>query len=268
MFRATRSTRGGGRPGTPRPPIDCAGLAIVVLAALALASACGSARAADPGATAADASVPGARKEPAIPDVLDVLARYNDTIDAAFSRIESLRVEQEMIEPQDDGSFKCARAVLRYTPDGGMVREELSSELRYPPGDFTLASLVGPRIDPAEYEVAIEGVEDAEGHECYRLALVALERDVEHFDGTVWLSIEHLAPVLIQGEVADPPFPVSEIKIDKSFLPGPGGHWLLRRHTGEVAVNLLLVRKRGLRHIFYDRYVVNGEAATPAEDAP
>ena len=59
------------------------------------------------------------------------------------------------------------------------------------------------------------------------------------------------------GAVADPPFPALEIKLDKSFEPGPGGYWLVRRHTGEVRVSLLLGSKWGLRHIFYDQYVLS-----------
>ncbi len=66
-----------------------------------------------------------------------------------------------------------------------------------------------------------------------------------------------LAPVRITGEVADPPFPVVLITLDKSFESGPGGLRLLRRHSGEVEVNLLLGTKRGLRHIFYDDYRVS-----------
>jgi hypothetical protein len=58
------------------------------------------------------------------------------------------------------------------------------------------------------------------------------------------------------GEVSDPPFPVTRIKLDKRFGLSPEGLWLLRRHTGEVEVSLLLTTRRGLRHIFYDDYAL------------
>ncbi len=192
----------------------------------------------------------------AAPDIEHVLARYNEGIRRALEVIESLRVDQEMFEPQGDGSTKRATAVLSYEKGSEMTREETRSDLAHPAGDYSLRSLVGPVLERSEYDVEFEGVEEKEGHVCYRLSVVATVRDVDHFDGTVWISTETLGPVRIIGAVADPPFPVSEIRLDKAFQPGPGGLWLVRRHTGEVEVSLLFVKKRGVRHIFYDGYDV------------
>jgi hypothetical protein len=198
-------------------------------------------------------------------DVQAILSSYNANIERALSTIDSLRVIQDMIEPQDDGSFRSARAMLIHRRESGMVRDEIRSELRYPAGEYTLESLVGPALAPGDYEVEIEGTEEIEGVLCHRLSVRALVRDVEHIDGTVCISVFHGVPVWISASVADPPFPVAKIKLDKRFGPAPGGLWLLRRHTGEVELGLIMGRKKGLRHIFYEDYVVNGETETDAQ---
>lgn len=195
------------------------------------------------------------------PGVEAILAAYNARIRDAGERIGSLRVDQEMIEPQEDGSLKRARAVLSYEKGAGMTRDETFSELSYPAGHYTLSSLVGPELDPSEYAVQLLGTEDVDGVLCYRLRVEALERDVDHMDGTVWIAADTFGPVRVTGEVSDPPFPVTRIKLDKRFELGSPGLWLLRMHTGEVEVSLLLTSRQGLRHIFYDDYIV-------CEDAP
>lgn len=203
---------------------------------------------------------PGRPEGPA-PGVEAILAAYNARIHDAGERIGSLRVAQEMIEPQEDGSLKRARAVLSYAKGAGMTRDETFSELSYPAGQYTLSSLIGPELDPSEYAVELLGTEDVDGVLCYRLRVEALERDVDHMDGTVWIAADTFGPVRVTGEVSDPPFPVTRIKLDKRFELGSPGLWLLRMHTGEVEVSLLLTSRQGLRHIFYDDYIV-------CEDAP
>ncbi len=201
----------------------------------------------------------------ATPTVSEVLELYNAEISRSLAAVESLRVEQTFLEPQDDGSVKRAEAVLSYTMGGKVVREVLHCELSHMVGRYTLQSLVGPRIDGSEYETVLEGVEEKEGYACYRLALRALVRDADHFDGTVWISREHPGPVRIIGAVADPPFPATEIRLDKAFELRPCGLWMVRRHTGEVEVSLF-GRRRGVRHIFYDGYDIRlGAAASQAE---
>jgi hypothetical protein len=191
------------------------------------------------------------------PDVREILRDYALYLDRATERISTLIVDQEMIEPQRDGEGKRSTAVLRYSRDEGMTRLEIASDIRYPAGNFTLQSLIGPKIPLAEYEAVLEGTEVLDGIATYRLHLTALERDVDHFDGRIWVSCEDSAPVRIVGRVSDPPFPVSEITLDKAFQRAPNGIWLLRRHSGEAEVGVLVARKRGLRHIFYDGYVLN-----------
>lgn len=187
------------------------------------------------------------------PTLDEILGPYNAALERTLEAVDSLSVEQTIMEPQGDGSFKTARAVLTYTACDGLEREILECELSYMFGRYTLESLVGPRIDRAEYEVVFEGTEEMDGQECYRLALTALARDSDHFDGTVWVSTECPGPVRVVGEVADPPFPTTEIRLDKAFEFQPCGLWMVRRHTGEVEASLL-GRRRGMRHIFYDRY--------------
>jgi hypothetical protein len=190
------------------------------------------------------------------PDLTDLLTRYNARIAQTLETIQTLRVEQEMVEPQADGTSKRAHAVLSYAKGQDLKRDEISSSLSYPAGEYTLETLVGPTLDPLEYTVAFVSMEDMGGHACYRLSLTALKRDVKHIDGTVWVSAEAFAPVRIQATVADPPYPATEIKLDKSFEPDASGVWLLRIHLGEVEVKLLWAKKRGVRHITYDDYVV------------
>jgi len=195
-------------------------------------------------------------------DVQGILRSYNANIERAMLTVDSLSVIQDMVEPQEDGSFRSARAMLVHRRETGMVRNEICSELRYPAGEYTLESLVGPLLAPDDYETQYEGTEDAEGVLCHRLSVRALVRDVEHIDGTVWISVFHAVPVRISASVSDPPFPVAEIKLDKRFGPAPGGLWLLRRHTGEVKLGLILGRKTGRRDIFYEQYFVNGDGET------
>lgn len=190
-----------------------------------------------------------------VPSPDQLLLRYNAEISLALGAIESLRVEQNFLEPQEDGSFKTARAVLTYAAGEGVERQIVESEISHMFGKYTLESLVGPRIELSEYEVALEGAEEKDGHDCYRLAIEALVRDADHFDGTIWISRTHPGPVRIVGEVADPPFPLTEIKLDKSFELQPCGLWLVRRHTGEAEVSLF-GRRSGTRHIFYDGYEI------------
>ncbi len=185
----------------------------------------------------------------------EILARFNARIEQTRDAVDTLRVSQEMIEPQEDGTLRKASAILVYGRSRGMVREEISSELSHPAGNYTLASLIGPRLEPSEYVIELTGREEMEGHDCYRVAVTAIERDRHHIDGTVWISTTGFAPVRIVGEVSDPPFPLVMIKLDKSFELREGGLWLLRRHTGEVEVSLMVAKKTGLRHIFYDDYV-------------
>lgn len=203
--------------------------------------------------------VPEASAASPLGDPWRIVGEYDAYLESAIERISTLTVDQEMIEPQQDGSTKRALAVLHYSPEAGMVRREISSEISYPRGNFTLGSLLGPAIRPDEYEVRLEGTEEMEGFDCYRLELKALRRDAHHVDGMFWVSVDGCRPVRIAGKVSDPPFPVTEITLDKSFAPSPEGIWLLRRHSGEVEAWLLVGKKRGLRHIFYDGYILNGQ---------
>ncbi len=194
---------------------------------------------------------------PPAPDLADILTRYNAVIVRERAAIESLYVVQTMVEPQEDGSTKTSEAVLIYTRTDGMDRHEVFSEITHPAGDYTLDSLIGPELLPEEYDLRYEGSETVAGEEVYHVSVTATVRDRRHFDGDVWISVNDLSPVRVAGQVADPPFPVVLITLDKSFERGPDGLRLLRRHSGEVEVNLLLGTKRGLRHIFYDGYRVS-----------
>ncbi|MCK4410512.1 MAG: hypothetical protein KAW67_10515 [Candidatus Eisenbacteria sp.] len=205
----------------------------------------------------------GQASEPARPDsadaplcLEDVLAGYNANIHDAIAAIETLRVEQEMLEPTKEDGEKRALALLLYSRGEGMRREERSSDLGHPVGEYELRSLVGPELPPAEYDVLLTGVEDMDGRRCYRLSVTAIERDVEHFDGTVWVEVGSLGLVRILGQVADPPFPVERITLDKAFEPVPEGFRLLRRHTGEIDIRLAFVRRHGMMHIFYADYAI------------
>lgn len=188
-------------------------------------------------------------------DVGALLGAYNESIERALASIESLRVEQAIFEPQGDGSTKRARAVLSYSRRDGMERDVTLSGVSHLVGRYTLRSLVGPVVDTTEYRVEYAGVEEKEDLACHRLAVTAIVRDADHFDGTIWVSTENPGPVRIIGTVADPPFPAVRVTLDKAFMSGPGGIWLVRRHTGEAEVKLLVTR-RGTRHIFYDGYEV------------
>ncbi len=196
-----------------------------------------------------------ARAEDAGVDLGHLLESYNEGIEHAISSIDSLTVKQLMYEPQEDGSMKRAESLLRYLRSEGMTRDVVFSEISHLMGKYTLLSLVGPTIDTLEYRVVYSGLEEQEGHACCKLLLTAIERDADHFDGTLWVSIEAPGPVRIIGKVADPPFPAVEVLLDKAFEPGPDGIWLVRRHTGEAEVKLLVTR-RGTRHIFYEDYQV------------
>lgn len=196
-------------------------------------------------------------------DAASVVERYNAGIRLAEGAVESLRVCQDMDEPQTDGTMRHARAVLSYTKGTGMERQVLSSDLAYPAGDYTLTSLIGPVLEMSEYDIRIEGVEAMGGVDCYHLVVEATERDKDHLDGDVWVARESFALVRIAGTVSAPPFPIAEIRLDKRFAPGPRGLSLLRSHTGEVRAGLVLGRKRGVRHINYREYVVNGTREEP-----
>lgn len=235
---AGRPVRGAGRSGRT-----------VFWAAVALLFAAGTPAVAGSAETArADTS--------ALLNLEEVLAGYNANISHAMTAIETLRVEQEMVEPTKDGRQKGALAVLLYHRDEGMHREELSSNLGHPVGEYTLSSLAGPELLFGEYDVLLTGVEEMEGRWCYVLSVTAIERDAEHFDGTVWVEVGSLGLVRIIGEVADPPFPVERIKLDKAFEPTPEGFRLLSRHTGEADIRLALISRHGMMHIFYTDYTI------------
>ena len=191
-------------------------------------------------------------------DAASIVERYNACIRLAEGAVESLRVCQDMDEPQTDGTMRHARAVLSYTRTTGMERRVLSSSLAYPAGEYTLASLIGPLLEASEYRVRLEGAEAVDGIDCYHLVVEAIKRDKDHLDGDLWVSQTSFAPVRIVGTVSAPPFPLAEIRLDKRFAPGPCGFALLQSHSGEVRAGLLLGRKRGIRHITYRGYVVNG----------
>jgi hypothetical protein len=195
-------------------------------------------------------------------DVEALLGAYNDGIERALTEIESLSVEQVIFEPQSDGSSRRAEAVLTYARGEKMHREVTVSEISHLVGRYTLTSLIGPVIDTSEYVVEYEGLEEKEEHACHRLSLTAVARDADHFDGTIWISIDEPGPVRIVGAVADPPFPAVRVTLDKAFLRGPEGIWLVRRHTGEAEVRLL-VSRTGTRHIFYDGYDVSLASERP-----
>jgi hypothetical protein len=189
-------------------------------------------------------------------DLGEILGGYNAGIDRAIAAIETLRVRQEMIEPTDEGGEKRARAVLIYRRGEGMERDEISSDLGHPVGEYTLESLVGPVIAQSEYVVVLDGLEEMGGSRCYRLSLKAVERDMKHFDGTVWVNEADLGLVRIVGEVADPTFPIRRITFDKQFERLPDGLRLLRRHTGEIDIRLAFVHRQGVMHILYDDYSI------------
>jgi hypothetical protein len=202
------------------------------------------------------AAEPAAVDSIGTPSLEDVLEGYNANIRGAMAAIEALRVEQEMLEPTEEGGEKRALAALLYDRVEGMQREELSSDLGHPVGEYELRSLVGPELLRNEYDVLLAGVEDMEGRRCHRLSVTATRRDVEHFDGTVWVDVGSLGLVRIIGEVADSPFPIERIRLDKAFEPVPEGFWLLRRHTGEVDIRLGFIRRHGVMHIFYTDYAI------------
>lgn len=189
-------------------------------------------------------------------DLLEVLARHNANIRRAIDCIDTLRVEQEMLEPQPDGTSKRGLAVLTYGRSGAMRREELSSNLGYPAGSYSLLSLIGPELSGSEYAVELVGTEEMEGRECYRLKVTALKRDADHFDGDAWIETTGFGLVRLAGEVADAPFPLVRITLDKAFEPGPGGFWLLRRRSGEAEAQIGFIRRSGRRHVFYYDYLV------------
>lgn len=189
-------------------------------------------------------------------DLEEVLAGHNANVRRAIDCIDTLWVEQEMLEPQPDGTNKRALAVLTYGRSGVMTREEVSSDLGYPAGRYSLLSLIGPELTESEYSVELRGIEEMEGRECYRLSVTALSRDADHFDGDVWIETSGLGLVRIAGEVADSPFPLVRITLDKAFEPGPGGFWLLRRRSGEAEAQIGFIRKSGRRHVFYYDYFV------------
>ncbi len=193
-------------------------------------------------------------------DAASVVERYNAGIRLAEAAVESLRVCQDMNEPQTDGTTRQARAVLSYTRGEGMERRVLSSNLTYPAGDYTLTSLIGPILEPSEYRVRLEGTAVVDGIDCHHLVVEAVTRDRDHLDGEVWVSRSSFALVRILGRVSAPPFPLAEIRLDKRFAPGPWGFSLLRSHAGEVQAGLVLGRKRGTRYITYRCYVVNGRS--------
>jgi len=193
-------------------------------------------------------------------DVASIVERHNAHIRRALGTIESLSVQQDMYEPQADGRTLHARAVLQYAAAEGMTREVLASNLSYPAGEYTLATLVGPSLDPSEYRVRLDGEETLDGVDCYRLAAEAIVRDRHHLDGHVWVSRVDCSLVRVSGRVSAPPFPITEILLDKRFAPGPSGFSLLRSHAGEVRAGLVLGRKRGARNISYSAYVINGTA--------
>lgn len=201
-----------------------------------------------------------------IPPLARILAGYNDGIARALACVESLRVTQETYEPTGGRPDRRATATLVYARGEPMKRLVRSSNLAYPAGDCTLGSLVGPALDTLGYTITVAGAETMEGVPCFRLDVVARVRDVDHFDGSVWVSTDALEPVRIVGEVADPPFPLREIRLDKTFEPVEKGLRLLRRHTGEVQAGAVLGRKRGLRHIFYEDYRV--VLRSPDNDGP
>lgn len=211
------------------------------------------------GAGEADAAAGEGRG--AVPALSEILDGYNEGIRLAMGAIETLTVEQEMVEPTENGGDKRSVAVLTYGRSTGMERTETSSELNYPPGEYTLGSLVGPELAASEYAVELAGTEEFEGTPCYVLTVTALERDSGHFDGTVWVSVGGFGLVRVEGRVADPPFPVSLITLDKVFEPHPSGYHLLRKHTGKVKAQLGFIKKSGMRHIFYYDYNVEPPAA-------
>lgn len=197
--------------------------------------------------------------------VEEIVDRYNEGVLRALAGVEGLRVAQTIFEPQDDGGTKRACATLSYEREHGMVRVETFSELVYPVGEYTLLSLVGPVLDRSTYNVQYTGMDEVEGVPCHRLEVTAISRDPKHFDGSIWISIESLAPVRIVGEVADPPFPAVEVSLDKVFAEGPHGLWFVRRHAGRGEFRVLFITKRGERTIYYDDYEV--EFAEPPDDA-
>jgi hypothetical protein len=212
------------------------------------------------GAAAPDAGAAG--RPTGVEEIVD---RYNEGVHRALAGIESLRVAQTIFEPQDDGGTKRACAILSYGRGRGMVREETFSELVYPVGEYTLASLVGPVLDRSAYSVEYGGLEEADGVSCHRLDVTATSRDYRHFDGSVWISADSYGPVRIAGHVADPPFPAVEVELDKVFSEGPHGLRLVRRHVGRGEFRVLFITKRGERTIYYDDYEV--EFAKPSDDA-
>jgi len=217
-------------------------MAPVVLAVAALACA----------AQRADAS----SAEP--PAAGAIVEAYNAGIQRARDAVDSLRVLQEMEEPRENGPALREVAALSHTRSGGMVRRTVSSTLTYPAGEYTLASLTGPVLEPREYGIRLVGEETMDGVACFRLAVEDLLRDRDHIDGDVWVSRVDCSLVRIRALVSDPPFPLAEIRLDKRFSPGPLGFPLLRSHSGEVRAGLVLGRNRGVRHISYRDYVVNG----------
>jgi len=187
----------------------------------------------------------------------DVLIRYNAGIERTMAAIETLRVEQEIVEPTDEGGEKRARSVLTYRRDEGMERDEVFSDLGHPMGDYSLESLVGPVILTSEYDVSLAGPLSMESRSCYRLDVIATERDSKHFDGSVWVETDTWAPVRITGEVADAPWPARRVKLDKVFAPVSEGLYLLRTHSAEVDIKIAFVSKHGVADIHYTDYSVS-----------
>ena len=130
----------------------------------------------------------------------EILALYNSNIRTALARIETLWVEQEIIEPSEDGEDRRAFAQLSYRQGERMKRTLLSSTLAYPSGNYQIASIVGPELLASDYVISLGGVEESEGRTCYALHVTATERDITHFDGTVWATVDGCHLVSVTGE--------------------------------------------------------------------
>ncbi len=126
-------------------------------------------------------------------------------------------------------------SILRTEGTSGVARRALMSLMK----EEEIASKSGfpwNEINPSNYRFMLAGIDVRDGQRCYRVKLIPRQKSKLLVEGDLWVNIENLAVVCLEGRLAkSPSFWVSRPYVEQHFQK-VHGFWMpsYNRSTAQV----------------------------------
>ena len=193
-------------------------------------------------------------------DITTIVAEVNRYQERARRLVQNLRVVQLVVQQSGDEERK-EQAVVIYHPPEDPKRDVQWSNIGHPTNGFPLKNLIGFPLQGAAYKVSLVGTETIRGHATYKLQLKPLPGEEKRIDGFLWVSTSDYGPVRVEGDMANPPFPIKSLKMAWDYEPGLSGLWMLKRDSTAAVAKILFKTIKGQSVASYDHFEMNVDLA-------